>query len=213
MDLLGFYFSDISWLNAQGSMQFAILLFILVLSSSLGHYILEIFNDQTRNKVYKSLAYTDSLTGLKNRTSFDDMISDLNKTLKIKNDVFIIVFDINNLKHVNDSLGHHEGDRLIYNASRLIKECFDKVGEIYRIGGDEFAVVITGYVEFVVTGELVNFDEKIKEYNSQEGYFDIAIAYGMASFKNSEDKDFHSVFARADGEMYKCKKLQKQIVE
>lgn len=212
-DLYGFYFSDISGLNAQSSVQFAIFLFILLLSASLGHYILEIFNDQTRSKVYKALAYTDSLTGLKNRTSFDDSISEVNKNLKIKNNILIIVFDINNLKLVNDSLGHHEGDRLIYHASRLIKECFDKIGEIYRIGGDEFAVIVTKNAEFVVKDELLIFDKKIKEYNHQEVKFKISIAYGMASFKNNEDKDFHSVFAQADREMYKCKKIQKQNKE
>ena len=52
--------------------------------------------------------------------------------------------DLNGLKRINDQMGHHVGDQAIYTAARCIQIAFDRAGDCYRIGGDEFAVILTG---------------------------------------------------------------------
>lgn len=210
-NLFNFYFTKIPGLNAEGYLQFGILLFILLLSASLGQYIIEIFNDQTRNKIYKKMAYTDILTGLKNRTSYEEKISEVNRNLGLNKNASVIIFDLNNLKLINDSFGHDEGDHLIYNSANLINDCFNGIGQAYRIGGDEFAVIITEFEESVVSDRIVTFEKNINDYNCQNNKQEINIAYGMSAFDQNHDSDFRPVILRADEAMYSCKRLQKQI--
>lgn len=212
LDMFHFYFSNIPGLNAQKYMQFAVLLFIILLLASLGQYILEILNYEMRNKAYKELAYTDILTGLKNRTSYEEKIVEINENIEIREKVIVIIFDLNNLKRVNDSFGHQAGDRLIVQTSRLIRESFGQIGEVYRIGGDEFAVVMIEADEAEVADMASLFNSKIREYNIESNEVQIGVAYGQASYDKNRDSSLHSVIVRADEEMYRCKKLQKEAV-
>lgn len=213
LDIFRFHFSSVPGLNAQGFLQFAVLAYILLLSASLGHYVQKIMNEHARNRIYESLAYTDILTGLKNRNSFEENIAKLNEALEAYAGIDIIIFDMNNLKQVNDSLGHQEGDKLIFEASKLIMEYLGRFGDVYRIGGDEFAVISTDYEEKELEESIRGFDRKLREYASQDGHSSVSLAYGRATYNKYEDRDLNPVLSRADGEMYKCKKMQKQILE
>lgn len=210
LDIYGFYSPAFPGLNAQGAVQYGILIFISLMSASMGYGILDIFNMQARNEAYVALAYTDILTGLKNRTSFEEKIACLNENLVKENNIAILMFDLNNLKHVNDSLGHKEGDRLISSSARLISDSFSKFGEVYRIGGDEFAVIIVNFLEAAVKQELLAFEKKVEEYNGQGQQLEVGIACGMATFMKERDTDLHSVLIRADRAMYSRKQDQKQ---
>jgi diguanylate cyclase (GGDEF)-like protein len=211
-DIFDFFFSSIPGLNAQGTLQYAILVFVLFLSISLGHYILNILNLHAKNKVYESLAYTDLFTGLNNRNSYEEAVSEVNFHLKNKNNISVIIFDINNLKEINDILGHQIGDRLLFNASEIIKQCFGNMGEIYRIGGDEFTAVFKDIDVKLINEQLTLLKMEIDKYNHHEHNAKISIACGMASFTAGRDKDFNSVLTRADKEMYKNKKQQKGFI-
>lgn len=78
-------------------------------------------------KTYKKLAYTDIMTGMKNRAAF------MNEQEKGNTDLgrTYIILDINNLKWINDQYGHQEGDRLIIDAAKYIKEAFEKTGTCF----------------------------------------------------------------------------------
>lgn len=211
-DIFGFYFSKIPGLNAQGTLQYAILTMILFLSASLGHYILNILNRYEKNKIYESLAYSDLLTGLNNRNSYEQAVSEINYQNIGQTDLSVIIFDINNLKEVNDQFGHQAGDRLIFNASEIVKQCFGRLGQIYRIGGDEFAAIFKEIDENTIKAQLLLLKQEINKYNYEEQRAKISIAYGMARFLQGSDRDFSSVLTRADKEMYKCKRQQKSQV-
>lgn len=94
-------------------------------------------------KEYRYLAYHDSLTSLKNRTSF---VKELKLFLKqaetLDTSICVLLLDLDRFKNVNDTLGHHYGDEVLMEAAQRLKMGADCQSEIYRIGGDEFVIII-----------------------------------------------------------------------
>ncbi len=156
---------------------------------------------------YRKLANTDSLTGLFNRTAFN---SDLEK-LSAEKEYSIISMDLNNLKEVNDTKGHQAGDRYIINATGIIREVFGKQGSCYRIGGDEFCVIITRSGSNTITEELVQkLEDKIAAYNQSNPTEPLGIAWGYDSTDPDTIRDYSEILHSADNKMYERKHLQKE---
>ena len=153
------------------------------------------------------LAYTDTLTGVKSITAYNEEIRKLNGTIAEGFHQFgIIMFDINGLKEMNDTYGHDIGDAYIRNCCRLICTTY-KHSPVYRIGGDEFVAILRGQ-DLLNSSKLIQrFYERMvqlsKESDRPEGV--VSIAAGMAVFKEQQDTDVQSVFKRADENMYKNK--------
>ncbi|WP_148409948.1 sensor domain-containing diguanylate cyclase [Murimonas intestini] len=153
-----------------------------------------------------SLAYRDALTGVKNKTAYKETERRLEEQMRQGHPEFaIVVLDINDLKQVNDSFGHDFGDMLIIDACKLICKSFTH-SPVYRVGGDEFAVILEGS-DYVNYKELLeNFQAAIEEYNkhiNQENH--LSIARGIAVYNSSTDLVFSNVFKRADDAMYQNK--------
>ena len=146
------------------------------------------------------LAVIDDLTGVKNRNAYVKHEHEIDKMLEADRDTkfAFIVLDVNNLKRVNDTQGHKAGDSLLRAASELIRDVFDG-NEIYRIGGDEFVVILTGDAYSDSTALLNKFRVRISE-NMKSG--NVVIASGLAEFLPDVDKNAESVFDRADAAMY-----------
>lgn len=88
-------------------------------------------------------ASTDSLTGLANYKSFYEVLEkEIRRSRRYGGRVSLVMFDIDNLKEVNDTYGHRAGDKVIMEISRKIKGCIRKIDTAARYGGDEFAVVL-----------------------------------------------------------------------
>ena len=163
-----------------------------------------------------NLAYMDAMTGVKNKRAFIDERNDLDALIKesqeTKKDLSfaVVVFDVNNLKNVNDNHGHKVGDALIKNASWLISHVF-KNSDIFRIGGDEFVAVLNGsdYDERLSLMEVLAEQMAIARLIEVEPAEMISIASGLAVFDSLIDKDFQSVFERADDAMYHTKVAMK----
>lgn len=163
---------------------------------------------------HKHIAYTDVLTGINNRTAFELDKRRINRALLAYSNISMIMFDLNNLKQVNDTLGHHKGDTYIIMAGQLIEKHFGPFGITYRIGGDEFCVVsvdndeekLLSILEQDFSNDLFKHREIIK-INGQ-GFF--SIAYGIASFDKRINKDIHEVFIAADERMYTKKREMKK---
>ncbi|MGN0163324.1 MAG: GGDEF domain-containing protein [Candidatus Ornithomonoglobus sp.] len=151
-------------------------------------------------RLYKELAYKDLMTGMYNRTAF--MTDQDDKT--IKEDRAFIMFDINRLKQTNDRYGHQTGDSLIVDAARCIIDTFEDIGKCYRIGGDEFAVVIDGPTVSEVERRLEMLEERLKQINKDR---DIAVelSYGYAAQDNNTLNN-DELFKKADANMYTKKK-------
>ncbi|MCR5565648.1 MAG: GGDEF domain-containing protein [Clostridiales bacterium] len=152
-------------------------------------------------------AAIDALTGVKSKYAYMEAEEQLNHQLekRIRPAFAVIVLDVNDLKKVNDTSGHQAGDRYLYDASRIICQIF-KRSPVFRIGGDEFAVIAQGH-DYEQIGELML---KIKEHNRNSiSSGGIVIACGMARFRD-DDTDVASVFRRADTEMYADKQRLKE---
>ena len=160
------------------------------------------------SRAMEHLAYTDGLTGMKNRLAFNKVGSFLPKDPDAT--YMVIQFDINDLKKVNDFYGHAEGDRHIIGAARIIRDSIQGLGDCYRVGGDEFIAIITGpNVEETAHGAIELMEKLTEEYNTNEKPpVMLDIAYGMAMFKVS-DGDMEKSVRLADQRMYECKHIKK----
>ena len=118
---------------------------------------------------------------------------------------------INDLKKVNDTYGHEYGDKLIQNAAMILKKVWGK-RSVFRIGGDEFAVLLFDMdIKFVDEKKRL-FEEEIKNFNEKnnEEALYLQMAIGIAEYDPETDQDYMEVFRRADEEMYIDKKEKKQ---
>ncbi len=152
---------------------------------------------------YRKLANTDSLTGLFNRTAFNNDVGE--------KEYSIISMDLNDLKNVNDTKGHQAGDRYIIHAAGVIREVFGKEGACYRIGGDEFGVIIIRPGSNAVTEELVKkLEDKINDFNKNNPTEPLGIAWGYDSNTLNAIRDYSEILRIADDRMYERKHLQKK---
>ncbi|MBO4540123.1 MAG: GGDEF domain-containing protein [Clostridia bacterium] len=158
------------------------------------------YNDllERQNELENALrvaAETDALTRLPNRLSFENRY--ITKVGESGYSAAVFFFDINYLKTINDGLGHSAGDMLLINAARTISACFSKEGEnnCFRVGGDEFAAVLTGCNENEIKDILLSF-EKEQEKNN------VSIAVGYAFTPDVGNSSFRDLFADADKKMY-----------
>ena len=168
----------------------------------------ELEAEKENTKSFRNMANTDSMTGIRNKHAYSEMEIYLNNRIR-ENDISklaVIVCDINGLKHVNDTLGHAAGDKLIKDASNLICEYFTH-GAVYRIGGDEFVVVLQekGYDTM---HEVISEINRVIEGNIAKNEVVISIGYSELTPK---DQLLHDVFERADQMMYKRKQQLKQM--
>ena len=156
----------------------------------------------------KNLAYVDSLTNVKNKLAYDDTVEYINE--KIRNgtaEFAVIMCDLNYLKHINDNLGHMAGDEAIQKTASILCKAFP-LSTVFRIGGDEFAVIPTGL-------DYSRIDEKLdalktmleSQRNISDNYLErISLAFGCAVFERGKDTTYQEVFERADKIMYEEKK-------
>ena len=156
------------------------------------------------------MAFTDPLTGVKSKCAYKEDIIGIERRIKdgLLKDFGLIVFDVNDLKLVNDTKGHEAGDKYIREASSLICHTFSH-SPVYRIGGDEFVAFIFNEAYKNYSKDLCEFKEKIEE-NLSSGK--PVISYGFADFKEIREKTFKCLFETADARMYERKRKLKNLV-
>lgn len=157
----------------------------------------------------KNMAYTDSLTGIKNAHAYAEAIKCIDKRIEedLLIDFGVIVFDLNGLKMINDTLGHETGNKYIKNASSLICNQF-KHSPVFRIGGDEFVAFLEG-CDYQNRTSLINAFEYRMEQNQNNSF--IVIADGFAKYLLDQDSCYQTIFERADKKMYERKKALKEM--
>jgi len=172
--------------------------------------------EETRKQadVMNELAYKDSLTGIRNKLSYDKEMHKLGWDLASDNAKFgIAVVDLNFLKRINDTYGHEQGNLAIKNLCVLICRIFAH-SAVFRIGGDEFAIIVENE-------DYDHAEERIKEF---EGIIDsnmektdetpwmaFSAALGYAKYDKYVDQTVENVFRRADKAMYNRKKEMKAL--
>jgi len=153
-------------------------------------------------RIAKERADMDALTGLKNKHAYVDVVAEIDEKIDNKEPVEfgIVVCDVNDLKHINDTKGHTAGDDYLKKAASVICNVFQK-SPVFRVGGDEFAVIVQGH-DYKYIYRLLGKLRDLNEHSLETG--GIVIACGMAKYKN--DRRVAAVFERADISMYENKK-------
>lgn len=156
-----------------------------------------------------NMVYTDPLTGVKSKHAYNEAEERMDRRIEEKkvSKFGVVVFDLNDLKQINDKQGHKAGDEYIKTACRLICTHF-KHSPVFRIGGDEFVAILEGE-DFRNRDDILEKFEKTILGNLEEEK--IVIAFGSASFNPGQDQSIRAVFKRADAAMYKEKTLLKDI--
>ena len=179
------------------------LIFVSCLMISYLYYNIYSINIDTLQSHIVNIAYTDALTGLANRARCEQVMAMLSEE---RSTYTIVSLDLNKLKHVNDTLGHHEGDRLIMGFATILSECFWDANLIGRMGGDEFIVVMTDEHALNCTKRIHELYNIITEWNNKEHAFQYSTSYGYAYSYEVPNGLANEVYMLADSRMYEMKK-------
>ena len=158
-----------------------------------------------------AVAYRDSLTGIKNSSAYTEAVTELNREINCNNPRFgVLVADINNLKQTNDKYGHDIGNELIIHTAKILTDIF-RTSSVFRIGGDEFAVILRDADYDNYRSLLERMDEACaKDYISVcESKIPVSMARGVALYNSNIDRVYEDVFAKADQAMYMHKDASK----
>lgn len=185
---------------------------LVILVSSISSYRINVYKRMqfVNNKELKRLSETDTLTGIYIRRKFDQ---EANKWMELANrynhPLSLVLFDIDNLKRINDEYGHLTGDRVLTTLAGIVKAVLRSSDIFARWGGDEFAILLP-HTHKSQAHELA---ERIRDivashYFTQVGY--ISCSFGVAAFH--KDDDITSFISRVDKRLYEAKKTGRNLV-
>ena len=189
----GNFFTNINYLTL-GMLYFIFCLFIYYFM-----YGIDLYNARYIKEQLEGLAYTDSLTGLMNRASSMQYLATVHGPFAM------VSFDLDNLKYVNDTYGHTEGDNMIKDFAALLKKAFSDAQVISRMGGDEFIAFIEKPDSDICQKYTAALDDYIAEYNRTGRKFTMSVSYGYAYSSETRTGRVESVFILADSRMYEMK--------
>jgi len=164
------------------------------------------------------LSHTDSLTGTYNRRKFDLIIKQCEKIetnhrrTSEKEYISVIVVDLNDFKKINDTYGHLFGDEVLRTAASFFKTCIREDDILFRLGGDEFIILLESSAEDQLNAARDRVIESLKLGNRQTIINDIKIDYsfGYATGKRAE---IRKLIEKADSQMYLTKKINNPAVK
>jgi diguanylate cyclase (GGDEF)-like protein len=197
------YYANLQQTDVLGKIGFFV--YIVLLGRESAWETLRKVQEGEKAQDYLKLAMTDVMTGLLNRSAFEDW----EDTCTDMTDVMLVTFDLNNLKYCNDHMGHAAGDEYIIESANMINRIFGAIGLCYRIGGDEFCAVIRRASRLNIDKYLDSLREEQDNYNKKSELVKIHIAVGYAVYRDS-DADIEETRSRADVSMYRNKKMLKE---
>jgi diguanylate cyclase (GGDEF)-like protein/PAS domain S-box-containing protein len=183
------------------------------------HFIFQIQDITERKRAeaaLQSLSLVDELTGLYNRRGFLAVTEQHLASIRRNDRVPVILYaDLDGLKEINDSLGHHEGDRALATAAEIFKEAFRNTDIVARLGGDEFVVLAALDPEEEAESLTRRLQDRFRASNQRGSRaYDLSISVGLAHFDDEEGHSIEDLLARADRAMYqdKRRKRSRQMV-
>jgi len=164
-------------------------------------------------KRYEQLASTDSMTGCRNRAAYIEYMEHIQKkNIANCSEMSFLVCDVNNLKIINDQYGHTHGDQAIITCGSLLRQQFSDIGYTYRIGGDEFVVIISNASDEIIDQKITTLYQQVSEHNDHFS-FPFYISIGLATVNTLIDRNLQDTFERADQKMYVMKKAMKKSMQ
>jgi|GEM_PF-4564126 diguanylate cyclase (GGDEF)-like protein len=161
----------------------------------------------------RAMSITDELTGLLNRRGFFTIAQHQLKTAhRAKNSVLLFFADLDNLKKINDTLGHEEGDLALIDAANILRETFRESDIIARIGGDEFSILLLNAFESAEGVIETRLQDNINAHNTKgKRNFKLSISMGVAYFDPENPCSIDELLTQADASMYKRKQRKTGI--
>lgn len=152
------------------------------------------------------LAHSDALTGVRNRSTFDESLErEINLSHRHGQEFTILVVDIDHFKNVNDTYGHSTGDEVLKTVSTSIQSCIRTTDMLFRYGGEEFVILLANSdceKSYVIADRILeavrDIDLKVKGKQ-----LDLSVSIGLACLKGKDNR--HTLFDRADSAMYTAK--------
>jgi diguanylate cyclase (GGDEF)-like protein len=152
------------------------------------------------------LALTDDLTCLYNRRGFFAAASQLLKLASRNSQRVLLLFcDVDNLKQINDTFGHHEGDLALMRTADAFEHTFRNSDVLGRLGGDEFAVLAVETSSQGYQVILRRIEQNLKEANAGESRYELSVSVGAAWFDPEHPISLGELMVEADKAMYEMK--------
>ena len=186
-----------------------VLLFLLMEAIQVTIRLMSNYQEGVRTQLLSRLAYHDGLTDLLNRTSYMEELKKLDESHNFH--VLLALYDVNNLKYVNDTYGHQKGDEMIRRVADALREHLGPLGKCYRIGGDEFVFLST------VPDPEKEFLKYQKEFEASLGTLKlpdgterpITVAMGYSILSHNMSRSMDDIVQEADTKMYEAKRKMK----
>ncbi|WP_026496295.1 GGDEF domain-containing protein [Butyrivibrio sp. WCD3002] len=189
----GVAYTNITFMNL-GALCFVMSLFVFYFYHGIEH-----INAAYVKEHLEGLAYTDPLTGLMNRAKCMQYMA------TVRGNYALISIDMDNLKPVNDTLGHLEGDRMIRCFADILKQAFYGSALIGRTGGDEFLVAIENPEPEICEKLIDKMETLMAVFNDTDKKIKLSASCGFAYSTEPKLTDANSVFILADTRMYRIK--------
>ena len=198
-------FQQTSILLPIGTLLFIIMLIWIQVSQYYDQYI------QKQKVIYlQKIANMDMLTEAMNRNAYEDMVKYLEESdIKLRT-TGVVLFDLDNLKVINDNFGHEKGDEALKLCYQCISQAFQNVKNCFRIGGDEFAYVYHSDEKDMIPERLKALElilKKTAETNKLE--YPLSMSAGYAYYQPDIDFDFKDIVRRSDTMLYRQKRRKK----
>ncbi len=154
-------------------------------------------------------SFNDTLTGGLNTKAYHEELNEIFEDERENKDLWCVISDMNNLKLINDALGHMEGDNAIRNSYYSLNENFKEFGKTFRVGGDEFVSILSNCTDEQIESAVKNISEQITRVNTSSE-IKFSLAFGFDHFTGRTHYEYNEFFKIVDKKMYDNKIASKQ---
>ena len=188
-----------------GTMLFIVMLVWIQVTRYYDQYV------QRQKVVYlQKMANMDMLTEAMNRNAYENMIKYLDEEEIELRTTGVVLFDLDNLKVINDNFGHEKGDEALKLCYQCIRQAFKEEKNCFRIGGDEFAYVYHSEEKDQIPGCISSLERLLKE-TARDLRYPLSVSAGYAYYIPNTDIDFKDIVRRSDTMLYRQKRRKKVV--
>lgn len=169
---------------------------------------------QESEEKFRALSLYDELTGLHNRRGFSFLTEQQFKiTNRTKKGMLLLFADVDNVKWINDNLGHQEGDKALIDTANILKTHIRKADMLARFGGDEFVALINDTSEALPEILSTRLKESLQNHNREgKNHFKLSFSVGFAHYDPASPCSIEELFDQADKNMYENKQKQTDTI-